>query len=158
MMQKAFLHAPSNHWLVARSFAGPDDQTACPHPMPSPTNEGAEGWRRDVEEGKAERERSRPTPSVGTRPCPWPRSPSFHMASRAWRFLADLTHYTSMLFLNPLSKQKQALLEMCISPSKSPDTHIIHFLTLLSDPSLGGPPLPASSYLSLIYRFPQREN
>jgi len=129
-----------------------------PTPCPRPLMKGLRGGEEMPKRGKAERERSRPTPSVGTRPCPWPRSPSFHMASRAWRFLADLTHYTSMLFLNPLSKQKQALLEMCISPSKSPDTHIIHFLTLLSDPSLGGPPLPASSYLSLIYRFPQREN
>lgn len=148
-----------NHWLAARSSVGPDGWGTCPHPVPSPTiMKGLRGGEKMPKRGKVERERSRPTPSVGTCPRPSPQSPSFPTASWAWHFLADLTHYASTLFLNPLSKQNQALLEMCISPGKSPDTNITHFLTLFSDPSLGGPPLSASSYLSLIYRFSQREN
>lgn len=117
---------------------------------------GAGGGEEMPKRGKVEKERSRPTPFVGTRPRPSPQRPSFHTTPGARRFLADLTHYTSTLFLNPLSKQKQALLEMCISPSKSPDTQIIHFLTLFSDSSLGAPSLPASSDLHLIYRLPTK--
>lgn len=126
--------------------------TLCPHLL----MKGLRGGEEMPKRGKVEKERSRATPCVGTRPHPLPQHPSFHTTSGARCFLADLTHYTSTLFLNALSKQKQALLEMCISPSKSPDTQIIHFLTLFSDPSLSTPSLPASSYLQLIYRLPVR--
>lgn len=124
--------------------------TLCPHLL----MKGLRGGKEMPKRGKVEKERSRATPSVGTRPRPSPQHPSFHTTSGARCFLADLTHYTSTLFLNALSKQNQALLEICISPSKSPDTQIIHFLTLFSDPSLSTPSLPAFSYLHLIYSLP----
>lgn len=149
-----------NHQHAARSSVSPGGWAACPHPTPCPANEGAKGVgkRRMPKRGQAAREFSRPTPSVGTWPCPSPQSPSLRTASPAWCFLADLTHYAPMLFLNLLSKQKQALLETRSSPNELQDTHIIHFLTLFSSPSLGGPFLPASSYLSLSHGLPPRGN
>lgn len=118
--------------------------TLCPHLLK------LRGGREMLKKEKAEREQRQPTPSVGTHHQPWLQSLSSHTASGAWCFLADLTHCASTPFWNPLSKQKQALLEKCINPGKSPDDNIIHFLMLFSDPSLGGPSLPASSYSRLI--------
>lgn len=111
-----------NPGLTAKSSVGPDDQAACPHPTPSPINEEVRGGEEMPKSKKAEKEHSWPAPSVGKSPHPSLQSLSSYNASWALRFLADLTHYASTLFLNPLSKQKQALLEMCISPGKSRNT------------------------------------
>lgn len=123
-----------------------EQPVSTPHPCLLMLRGGGEMLKK----GKAEREQSQPTPSLGTHHHPWLQSLSSHTASWTWCFLADLTHYASTPFWNPLSKQKQALLEKCINPGKSPDDNIIHFLMLFSDPSLGGPSLPASSCSSLI--------
>lgn len=63
-----------SHRLAARSSVGPDDQAACPHPAPWP-NEGAEGWRRDAQEGKggegtqpANTLRGNASPSIASEP------------------------------------------------------------------------------------------
>lgn len=143
---KAFLRAPTEPLADSKELCGQDEWAACLHPHLLMLRGGGEMLKK----GKAEREQSQPTPSVGTHHHPWLQSLSSHTASWAWCFLTDLTHYASTPFWNPLSKQKQALLEKCINPVKSPDDNIIHFLMLFSDPSLGGPSLPASLYSSLI--------
>lgn len=146
--RKHFSVPLQNPWLTARISLGPDEWAGCLHPTPPPTD--AEGWRRNAQEWKG-REGIEPANTLRGNTSPSMASePVFSHCLLRRSFLADLTHYASTPFWNPLSKQKQALLEKCINTGKSPDDNIIHFLMLFSDPSLGGPSLPASSCSSII--------